>query len=578
MNDKLIWVVNKSNNDIEICILEMKKWVVFKPRKPIQLPAPIAMNYIDRYSALALCDNIEKFYQGKKIRQLLIRDAGIGDLLLLEPIIRKLGEKRDIDILTMFPDVYTNHPAIKKVIGTNNKNDISLVNFEEYQMWEDLRNYSETCSNRNKKHRTDIYNEKFKLELNDSEKEPKIYLNKEENNILKKKKDYKYIGIQCDASHSYRRYFKCKELIEFLLKQDENIKIVILGDKKKIDYKHKNVIDYQGKTNIRQAINIIKELDYMIAVDSGLMHVALTFHIPTVCIFSIITPDYRLKYYRGQYRVIWKGKDCKGCGDWHMSECKFGDIKKDASFIPPCMNFSPELIWKNLCEMNENKEKQLIYSEKIKKVNIRTTKIDNGITLCLISYNEEKNIPKFIDNVINHQAVGKVYCVDGDSKDKTVKLLEKANVKVYKHTYDKSYHDMQALQRNISFSFCRDGEKCMYMDFDECFSQELSDWLPQFIYSNIEYGLLSRRTFNYYNDAIHNTNQIKDYPDWQPRLYTWRHKYKFIKSPHHITINTPQQPIKIQKDILHFERENKNRDLLEKEWSTMWDATKEVYG
>lgn len=70
------------------------------------------------------------------------------------------------------------------------------------------------------------------------------------------------------------------------LSKINNVKLVLLGDKKYIQGKYPNTIDLQCKTTIRDAINVVKDLDYMIAVDSGLMHVALTLHVPTVCIFS----------------------------------------------------------------------------------------------------------------------------------------------------------------------------------------------------------------------------------------------------------------------------------------------------
>jgi len=184
----------------------------------------------------------------------------------------------------------------------------------------------------------------------------------------------------------------------------------------------------------------------------------------------------------------------------------------------------------------------------------------------IIVLNEEKNLPRFIELVMKHPCIGKVIAIDGGSTDKTVEILKKAGAFVYVNHYDENYHDMQALQRNISFSFVKDGEKCIMMDIDECFSDDLSDYLPAFVCSDIVYGLLSRRTFDYFNDINDPVKQIKDYPDWQLRLFTWDKKFKWVGSPHHNVYNVPH-PVRIKKDIIHFEKEAKDRNALEMKWS-----------
>ena len=158
--------------------------------------------------------------------------------------------------------------------------------------------------------------------------------------------------------------------------------------------------------------------------------------------------------------------------------------------------------------------------------------------------------------------------IDGGSTDKSVEMLKKAGAEVYIHPYIKTYHEMQAMQRNISCSYLKQGEKAIIMDLDECFSKELAEYLPVLIESNIEYGLISRRTFEFYGDINDPAKRIKDYPDYQPRFYTWDRKYKFVGGAHHVTLNVPE-PMMINKDIVHFEREGKSREAMEKQWAGM---------
>jgi ADP-heptose:LPS heptosyltransferase len=572
----MIWLVNTKDTTIEICITELKRWYKFQPYKPLQLPLDIWMRYKDRNNAIRICDNPEIYFKDKNLNQLIIRDAGIGDLLLLEPVLRQLKKNgnRDITILTRYPEVYDNNSYIDNVILSENKDDVSHVKFDQFDTIEDLRSYSETAPTRDKKHRTDIYNEKFNIEIED--KEPKIYFNDIELNTkyFKKKKGYKYIGLQLDASHTARRYARGKELAEYIVSQDEKNIVVIFGSYDYVkDIKgNSRIIDLQGKTQLRECINIMRYMDCLVAVDSGLMHVALSLHVPTVCLFGIITPDFRIRYYKGAKEIIYHDLPCKGCGDFHMVECKTVETKKGS--IPPCMNIEPIEIYEKMNALKGGITQVLTTEKPEYKVNI--IKTDKKITMPIIVLNEEKNLPRFIELVMSNTMIGKVIAIDGGSTDNTVKLLKDAGAFVYTHTYDKSYHDMQALQRNISCSFVEDGTPILIMDIDECFSKELSDYLPVLAESSIAYGMISRRTYKYYADIEDNTKRIKDYPDYQPRFYIWDKKYKFVKSPHHITLNTPQ-PTYIQKDIIHFECEGKDRGALEKDWAIMWDKTKEVY-
>jgi ADP-heptose:LPS heptosyltransferase len=549
---------------------------------PMYLPLYIAMQYVDKYKDIKYCNNPEGYFKDRKLRRLIIRDAGIGDLILLEPILRKMGQDNKIDVYVacMYPEVFENHPNIKAVYEMETKNGINNLRLDDFDSWEDLRNYSETHNTRDKEHRTDIYNIPFQISLSNDEKEPRLYFTKKEKSIIKKKEGYNYIGIQCDASHSYRRYDRGRELIQYILQVNKKNICVLLGSYDFVkNIHHKRIIDLQGKTTRRQAINIIKDLDYLIAADSGLMHVGLTLHVPTTAIFSIITPDYRTRYYKGQHKIIWKNVECRGCGNWHMTHCKHGDKKTNKDFTPPCLDLTPGEIYNKTMGMNKEKNKNIYYfkndivkdiNKKIieKEVNVIPKKTNKKLTMPIILLNEEKNLPRFIELVMNNKYIGRTIAIDGGSNDKSVELLKKAGAEVYIHPYLQNYHEMQAMQRNISCSYVKDGENIIIMDLDECFSRELEEYLPVLAESDYDFGLISRRTFNYYADIKDPKKQIKDYPDYQPRFYKWHKRFKFVGGAHHNTINTPE-PVLINKDIIHFEKEGKSREQREKLWSNM---------
>jgi len=593
-----IWVVNKSEQPFEKTSLELKKHLIFKQFIPQQLPRNIAIKYVQQYKTLHFCINPEEYFKTQKLKQLIVRDAGIGDLLLLEPVLRQLvlDNKREINMLSRYPEVYYYNPHIHANYRQEIKDAIPKnIRLDDFDAWEDLRGYSETCANRDKICRTDCYNQIFGVDMKDPE--PRIYMCDRDKSILKKKKGMIYIGIVCDGSHSYRRYDRGTELIQFILGANPKYVTVLFGTTDFVKYKKSNrIIDLQGKTDIRQCINVVKDLDYMISVDTGVLHIALSMHVPSVGIFSIIKPELRLHYYKGPMQIIYKSDlGCVGCGSFHMAICRHGNKDRDPEFIAPCLNISPEDIIEKMMLMKRNPKRRIFEGDR-NKIETVAHKYDlpknivkmrplgmpniisngNKLTMPIIVLNEEKNLPRFIELVMKNKAIGKVIAIDGGSKDKTVSILRKAGAYVYVHPYDKNYHDMQAMQRNYSCSFVPDGEKIIIMDIDECFSQELANYLPELAGNGTQYGLISRRTFNYYDDIGDPEKQIKDYPDRQPRFFTWNRKYKWIGSPHHNVYNAPE-PTMIDKDIIHYEKEGKDRKALEQQWTAMQMNSRKIY-
>lgn len=578
------WIVNTGERPLEL-LVKGPKLITLQSNVPkFFSDVHEAINIINRYSTVHACDNPEKFLQGRKFRKLVIRDAGIGDLLLLEPVLRaqllKTENKEEITVLSTFPCVFQNHPDIKSIRALSKSDDKEgKINYYDEEI--DMRDYSETSPTRAKKHRTDVYNEKFKSFVIESDKEPRLYFTGKEGKELQKKDGYTYIGVSVDASHRYRRMNNKKEFVERLLELNEKYIVVLLGSANGEKIKDDRVLNLECKTTVEQVFKIISELDYMIAVDSGLMHVALTLHVPTVCMFSIITPDLRLRYYTGQYQVYTvENLKCIGCGDFHMERCRNEGLSPENTPSPArCTIASADVVNELLNKMEKCEPRILIKTQEKAKIQAPAIIKNRGsakLKMPIIVLNEEKNLPRFIDLVINHPAIGEVIAIDGGSDDRTVELLEMAGAKVYVHAYDKNYHDMQALQRNISCSFVKDNEKIIIMDIDECFSKELSDHLFELAESDIEYGIISRRTFKYFDDIKFPNKQIKDYPDYQPRFYSWNRKFKFVGSPHHHTLNVPE-PVKINYDIIHFECEGKDRQKLEETWAIMHAATKVYY-
>ena len=106
---------------------------------------------------------------------------------------------------------------------------------------------------------------------------------------------------------------------------------VIVMDNQQFGFKDEGIINMASGYNIREVAAIIQKIDLMITPDSGLMHFAGHFRIPTVAIFGGSDPKCRLKYYTTIY-PIYKGK--ASCDQWpcweHAYYCHRG-------FPSPCM-------------------------------------------------------------------------------------------------------------------------------------------------------------------------------------------------------------------------------------------------
>ena len=77
--------------------------------------------------------------------------------------------------------------------------------------------------------------------------------------------------------------------------KDKGYDIAIVGNIPQKD--QDGVINMTGKTNIRELFALIKESKMVICVDSGNLHIASQFNVPTICLFTTVKAYTRTKYY-----------------------------------------------------------------------------------------------------------------------------------------------------------------------------------------------------------------------------------------------------------------------------------------
>lgn len=132
------------------------------------------------------------------------------------------------------------------------------------------------------------------------------------------------VGVQLKAS-SWVRNPVPDEIIRLIRMLRYNNFTVIVMDNHQFNFKDDGIINLSGNSSIREVAAIIKNLNLMITPDSGLMHFAGHFKIPTVAIFGGSDPKCRLKYYTTVYPIS-RGKEvCKFWPCWdHAYYCRLG--------------------------------------------------------------------------------------------------------------------------------------------------------------------------------------------------------------------------------------------------------------
>jgi heptosyltransferase II len=163
----------------------------------------------------------------------------------------------------------------------------------------------------------DFINDSFKINL------PAGKLKIVTNNS-KKNKTKKILGINPGASYgSSKRWYpqKFAEVAENLSKQFD---IVIFGsanekeiankiEKKLISKGIKNFQNLAGKTSITELVRYISNLDLLITNDSGPMHLAASFQIPTISIFGPTRDDETSQWMNIHSVILKKNLICQPC-------------------------------------------------------------------------------------------------------------------------------------------------------------------------------------------------------------------------------------------------------------------------
>lgn len=597
-------VINKTcaNKDIvPSIIVEGHRMIRFPFNEPVRCSHSEATQAKARYIHFEIHRADDYLNAHKSAGKLLIlRTQGIGDILLLTPALRALGKR--------YKEI---HVGVRKRGPRGNESDLSYVlqnNPDIAKVWAheidsthdwlregyidiiDLNYWAEShAKDRAINHRTVVFANRLGVEVDDME--PYFALDsdvvKRAETILPKEAGKKYIGIQVVASHTYRDYPYLEPLT--LKLADAGYKVVLLCHFQKIKneqlVRHSNVIDLQGKCALPETCGVINRLDGMFAADSGLMHLGLAIGIPTVAMFGICSSRFRVPGYK-TYCDVMERRDlsCINCGDWAMQHCRNpNDIDGE------CMRYKVEEVFDRITKLPVRTIPAKIVESR-RRVDPAQPKAPaivrpkGKLWMAMMFQDEGKEqMQRFADEVISHPSIEKVIAINGGSQNGALGVLKKiGKVDVHLLPYHREYWNMQAHQRNASFSFVPDGMHAFFMDPDEAFGGDMADWISEFPGMGVDFAHVARATWDKRDEA--QTQDFRppgthDWPDYQPRFYRWRHSYKFHGAAHHTTLGVPSpRNIPVNVFILHYEEESGKRIDRENQWAAMMQEKVKVIG
>lgn len=133
-----------------------------------------------------------------------------------------------------------------------------------------------------------------------------------------RKEDNKIVGIQLKSS-TWIRTWPPSEVIRLIRMLRYAGYIVVVIDNGHFGFKDDGIINLTGY-NIREVAAIVKHIDLMITPDSGILHFAGHFRIPTIALFGGSDPFCRVKYYPTVVPIS-KGREV--CNQWPCWEHNF---------------------------------------------------------------------------------------------------------------------------------------------------------------------------------------------------------------------------------------------------------------
>ena len=269
----------------------------------------------------------------------------LGDCVMLTPAFENLVSFYDNPEITILGssisvEVLKNHPNVVNFFILNKSYSTffsQLKFFDQYDIFISFRDSYRTTilkffiSAKNKyqfnknhylnKHVVEKYNDFVNDILNVDKKPGRLFVyqnNEQSNNSIL------IAGINPGASYGDAKRWNIDKFAEVALRLSSSYEIIIFGgpdevdiaceiEKKLVKNNVSNFKNLAGKTTIQELINHISNLSLFVTGDSGPMHLAASFQIPTVSIFGPTLHHETSQWKNSKSTIVKKNLSCQPC-------------------------------------------------------------------------------------------------------------------------------------------------------------------------------------------------------------------------------------------------------------------------
>lgn len=245
-------------------------------------------------------------YEGRHVWR---RRASLGDILCLLPVLagwrRDHGPEPVLHLQTFMLQAVSGCPHFNDVYEADEKyNDHVMIDFDRCNEGVTRENGYQI------EHMVDAYARMAGVTLTGEEKRPLVYLKPWELDWPKRHLPNRYLVLVSEAHWTIREYLRWHQVIP-LLWERFRLPIVIIGTESHPRYKPAPyLIDLRRQTTQRQAMAIVAEAAGVVTPDTGMLHVAGAFSIPTGAVFGPVLAWTRI--HAGQVAVE-TNLACRGC-------------------------------------------------------------------------------------------------------------------------------------------------------------------------------------------------------------------------------------------------------------------------
>lgn len=266
---------------------------------------------------------------------LIIRDMGLGDVLLTTPLIREMAKRGGvIDVATQerYRGIFDGNPHVRRTISLEN----DPLNSSEYAAVIDLRQFAERLDNNGYyMHRAQAFGEAVDLPISSHSIDYSVFSDEREwatEEIKTACIDGPLVGYVWRASHDTRSWSAEKHAGVLAALIRAGLTVLVLDEHcLQMPFAHARLWDMTGRYTIRQTAAMLEQCSAVITPDTGIFHLASALGRPVVSYFSTFPIEHRATH--AHLQMV---GNARSCALWPCR--KYTCLNRDENRMPHCLD------------------------------------------------------------------------------------------------------------------------------------------------------------------------------------------------------------------------------------------------